>query len=265
MATFAQLSGPLLDVELNDQSTVLYTSLRREQAINDAQEEFADLTECLIRQSSVACSCNVSEYNLLTSTGGSTDFIRLAKQGVEYHLTSSGGQLRTMAGDEEFPRRDIEWLNRFDPHWRESTSPVEFPSGYYLRADGGTLLIGLTQRPDVGSSETAKLLIPYVAKPPAMSSTSDEPFTVGSETRIDLRGYHRALPHYAAYKLLPLIGDMQGAQDQLQKFMGYVTRYTQNTRPKGGTHVTMARSYFKESRRGSNGRGVNDPRFGERV
>ncbi len=268
---FERLTKAELSIQLNNSDTsVLFTGARRQQAINDAAEEFADLTECLIRQSTVACSCNVSEYMLLSSgvLGGSTDFTRLAKQGVEYHHVSSGasGRTRTVAGD-EFPRRDIEWLNRAEPGWRESTTPCELPTGYYLRADGGNQLIGLHQPPDIGSSETGKLLIPYVARPAPMASTGDEPFTVNSSVRTDLRIYHHALPHYAAYKLLPLIGDMQGANAQLQTFLGYVTRYAQNQKPRGGQHVTLARSYYRESRRMGVSRDAsiaNDPRWGVR-
>lgn len=263
---FKDLYKTELSIAMNNPDTsVLFTSTRRQVAIRQAEEEFCDLTECLTRVSTVACSCNVSEYALNTSTGGSTDFVRLAKQGVEYHHVSSGGRTRTVSGD-QFPRRDIEWMNRFEPNWRESTTPVEMPESYYVRADGGSLLIGLTDPPDIGSSETGKLLVPYLTQPSVMTSSSAEPFTVSGTARTDLRVYHKALPHYAAYKLLPLIGDMQGSQDQLQKFLGYVQRYTQSARPRGGTHVTVARSYFRESRRiGAEPDRSIDPRFGTRV
>lgn len=271
---FEQLTKSELSIQLNNSDTsVLFTSTRRQQAINDAQEEFADLTECLIRQSTITCSCNTAEYMLLSSgvLGGSTDYSRLAKQGVEYHHVSSHGgssaRTRTVSGD-DFPRRDIEWLNRFEPHWRESTTPTELPTGYYLRADGGNVYLGLKDKPDIGSSETGKVLVPYVARPAPMTSSSAEPFTVNSTVRTDLRVYHRALTHYAAYKLLPLIGDLPGANQQLQTFLGYVTRYTQAQRPKGGQHVTLARSYFQESRRGGQSADLSvrrDTRWGVRA
>ena len=274
MATFKNLWKSELSIQLNNSDTsVLFTSTRRQQAINDAVEEFADLTECLIRQSTIACSCNTREYMLLSSgvLGGSTDFTRLAKQGVEYHHVSShagsSARTRTVAGD-EFPRRDIEWLNRAEPGWRESTTPCELPTGYYLRADGGNLYLGLKDVPDIGSSETGKVLVPYVARPAPITSSAAEPFTVNSSVRTDLRIYHRAFPHYAAYKLLPLIGDLQGANQQLQTFLGYVARYTQNQRPKGGQHVTLARSYFRESRRIGVSQDASisrDPRWGVRI
>jgi hypothetical protein len=268
---FERLYKEELSLRLNNSDTsVLFTSTRRQVAIREAEEEFVDLTECLIKQSTVACSCNTAEYNLNSSAvlGGSTDFIRWAKQGVEYHHVSSGGTLRTRAGD-EFPRRDIPWLNRNLTDWRESTTVTELPRAYYERTDGGSLILGLVDRPDIGSSETGKLILPYVAKPETMTSSSAEPFTVvGGTARKDLAIYHKALPHYAAYKLLPLIGDKQGSQDELQQFLGYVARYTQAQRPKGGTHVTMARQYFRDSRRGGSDADLSlayDTRLGRRV
>ena len=264
---FERLYKDELSIELNNSDTsVLFTSTRRQVAIRDAEEEFVDLTECLTRQSSVTCSCNTAEYALLTSTGGSTDFMRIAKQGVEYHLTDSNGRTRTIAGD-QFPRRDIEWLNRYSPNWRESTTPVQMPQGYYIRGDGGDLLIGLTEPPKIGSSETGKLLIPYVTRPATMTSSGVEPFTVAGVSRTDLRTYHKALPHFAAYKLLNLVGDTNEADKRLQTFLGYVARHAQAQRPKGGTHITAGRSYFRESRRIDGGSTLpsSDPRFGVRT
>lgn len=258
MAIFEVLTGAYLDLELNSvDSTVLYTSTRRAQAINDAQEEFCDLTECLIRQSSVTVSCNTAEYMVLSSGvlgGGSTDYSRLAKQGVEYRVLSSGAspKWRTWLAGDDFPERPIHWRSREEPGWRMSTTPAD-PTGYYLRADGGNLYLGLDHPPRVGSSEAAELLIPYVARPAPMVSSGTLPFTVNSSARTDLTLYHRALPHFAAYKLLPLIGDTESANGQLQKFMGYVQRFLQSMRPKGGTTVMQGRKYLRDARRGRHG------------
>jgi hypothetical protein len=261
MAIFEQLYGPLLDREINTNSSLAgspFSSANRIQAINDAQEEFADLTECYTRQSSVVVSCNTSEYMLLSSgtLGGSTDFVRLSAQGVEYRLWSSGPNvilLTLLAGEQDFPQRSIEFRNRIEPGWRQSTS-LGMPSGYYVRADGGNLRIGLDRQPLIGSSQRGELVIPYVARPVPMTSSGDVPYTFNSTTRTDLAIYHKALPHYAAYKLLPMIGDDQGAQNQLQKFMGYVTRYLQNARPKGGQVVQLGRNYLQLARSGRRGR-----------
>ena len=257
MATFEYLSGPALNLELNSaDSNTLYTSTRRQQAINDAQEEFADLTDCLIRQSSITVSCNTAEYMLLSSgtLGGSTDFVRLAAQGVEYRVRSSGSTWtwKTWVGGDDFPQRPIVWRNRAAAGWRQSTTPSD-PTGYYIRPDGGNLYLGFDRPPRVGSSQLAELLVPYVARPAPMTSSAAQPFTVNSSVRLDLALYHRALPHYAAYVLLPLIGDEQGSNSQLQKFMGYVTRFLHSARPKGGQAVLLGQNYLANAKRGRGG------------
>jgi hypothetical protein len=243
------LSKERLSRELNDVSTVLYTSARREQAINDAIEDFADQTECWQRTATISLSCSVTEYALLSSgtLTGSTDFVRFSAQGVEYLHTSSGGQVTQLAGD-DFPERAIQFQNRVSPGWRGSTTPVLCPSAWYRRSSGGDLLIGLYEPPKVGSSETAILSVPYIAKPEEITSTSAEPFTLGASVRTDLRVYHRAFPHYAAAMLLPLIGDTQGAAQQLAHYQVYVERYKADKRPKGGQYVTFGTNYLRRAR-----------------
>ena len=249
MAIFEDLWRTRLNIELNSASTVLFTSTRRQQAVNDAAVEFADQTECWIRQSSITCSCNTSEYMLLSSgvLGGSTDYVRLAKQGVEYLLTDSNSNLFQAAGD-DFVERPIQWRNSHDAHWRESTTPTRLPTGYYIRPNGGNLFIGLAEPPDIGSSEAAEIRVPYVARPAPMTSSSAEPYTHNSTTRTDLRTYHQALVHYAAYRLLPLQGLFQEAQAQLATFQNYVQRYQAAQRPRGGQTIRLARNYFDEAR-----------------
>jgi hypothetical protein len=249
MPTLGQLSKERLSVELNDVSTVLYTTARREQAINDAQEEFADRTECLVREMAIACSCNVTEYSLISSATGSTDFVRFAKQGVEYLFTDSNGLVTQLAGD-DFLERPIQYQNRTEPGWRGSTTPVQTPRGWYRRQDGGDLRIGLYDPPKIGSSQTGVLKVPYVVAAQAMASTSAVPFTLNSTVRTDLAVYHKALAHYAAYRLLPLIGDSQGALVQLQLFDTFVNRYESQQRPRGGQRVSYATNYLQRARGG---------------
>ena len=243
MPNFEELWDSRLDVELNSASTVLFTKARRKQAINDGALEFSDLTECLIRQSSVTCSCSVTEYALLSST----DYTRPSTQNVEYIRTDSNGVVSILAGKDDFPQRPVTWRNDQDPGWRESTVTVTHPTGYYLRPDGGNLYIGLAEPPKIGSSEAAELRVPYVARPAPMASTGEIPFTVSSVTRSDLTVYHQALVHFAAYRLLPLQGKLQEAHAALQVFLSYVTRYRQAERPKGGQVVTFARNYMREA------------------
>jgi hypothetical protein len=170
-----------------------------------------------------------------------------------------------MAGP-DFPRNDELFLNRYQSGWRQSTTPITYPQAYYIRHDGGQEILGLSEPPNVGSSDTVRVIVPYVARPQAMTASTDVPFTdTSGTTRNDLTEYHQGIAHFAAYRLLPLIGDQQGAQAQLQKFLGYVARYQQNTRPKGGQVVTMARNYLRDARdRGSRDRDLSlsrDPRW----
>lgn len=252
---FSRLYGPELNLLLNDSdSNVLYTSTRRQQAVNDGMIEFAALTECYVRRASITVSCNTAEYVLSTIS----DFTRISPMGLaEYWHTSSGGssisKFTQLAG-EDFPRRDELWLNRYSPSWRTSTTPVLFPQAHYMRVDGGQSLIGLSERPSVASSATVRLVVPYIAKPQPMTASTSIPYTdTNGSVRNDLEAYHQAIPHYAAYKLLPLAGRVSEAAQNLQIFQSYVERYKGDNRPRGGQHVTFARQYFRNARRGGIG------------
>lgn len=258
MPNFEDLTGRLLDTELNSaDSTVLFTSTRRAQAVNDGMADFAEQTECLIRVSTIAVSCSVSTYDLLSSAVMSTDFVRIAARGVEFHLSDSNGNLTQLAGD-DFPRRDIEWLNTYEPGWRASTTPSA-PTSYYVDESDGHYFVGLNTPPDVGSSEAASLLLPYVARPVPMTSISDVPFTVGSAVRRDLIPWHQAIVHWAAHQLEKLRGDDQASDRQLAKYQGYVDRYVGKKRPKGANFVRLARNYLKDAQRQPRGDRSSDP------
>lgn len=253
MATFEALTHERLNALIRTSDTsILFTEVRRSEAVNLGIQKFAEFTDCYVRLSSVACSCNVSEYNLLsTSVLGSSDFVKLSSQGVEYHLTDSNGDLRTAAGD-DFQRRDIEWLNRYRQGWRESTQVVEIPSGYYIRNTGGQMILGLPDKPDVGSSETAVLLVPYVARPSTISSSDARPFTDPSgNVRTDLEQYDDGILYYAAQHLEFYRGDDQAQDKWFQKFLGVVERFKGAMRPKGPQWVTFGRKYLKDARKGS--------------
>ena len=258
---FGYLTGAALDTEIrNTDSTVRFTTARRNDAINLGIQEFADYTECYTRVSTVACSCNVTTYDLLASTTmASTDFVRLAARGVEYHLLSSGGQLTQLAGD-DFPRRDIEWLNTYEPGWRQSTT-VSLPVSYYVDEADGQYNIGLYPPPDVGSSETAKLLVPYVARPAVLTSTGDIPYANGGNVRRDLFAYHQATVHHAAHTLEKLRGDDQASDRQLSKFMGFVDRFLGQKRQKGGTTVRLIRNYLADATRKGRGSVIDRERY----
>lgn len=247
MAIFSSLYGTRLDRELGtDDSTVLFTTARRKSAINEAQEQFADLTDCTERRSSITVVAGTSEYNL-ASTTVIVDFVRFTKEQVQYRYTDASSNLTVLAGD-DLPRKDVPWLNRFAAGWQISTqasSIVQHPSYYYERIDGPSRFLGVTPPPGIGSSATADLLVPYLARPAAMTSDTNEPFMVNSSVRTDLRIYHQALVHYAASQLEKLRKDDQASDRQMQLFLGYVKRYMEGARTKGGQMLAYARDYFQ--------------------
>jgi hypothetical protein len=247
---FSHLYSSALDRELGtDDSTRLFTTGRRKDAIKQAELHWCDLTECAIRQSTVSCSNAVGEYNLLSTVNIATgDFLRIATQQPEYHRISSGSSASTtfIAGD-QFPRRDVNWLNTYEPGWRSSTGAD--PEGWYERMDGGRRLLGLFPPPRIGSSETGAVIVPYVAKPSTDVSDTYVPFTFGSTVRDDLEPYHQALVHYAASELEKLRLNTEASQVQFQLFVGYLDRYQRSREPKGLKTVRTARNYFGEVRR----------------
>lgn len=245
---FSKLYSSKLSAELGtDDSTRLFTEVRRKQAINLAHLHWCDLTECAIRQSTVPCSNGVGEYNLISTVNTFGDYLRLSHQQPEYQLISSGStkSTRFLAGD-NFVRRDINWLNQNNPGWRGSTGAD--PTAYYERLDGGQRFLGLVPPPHIGSSETGKVLLPYVAKPSSMTADTAVPFTFGSTVRDDLEPYHQALVHYAASELEKLRLNTEGVQTQLQLFQGYLARFFRSGEPKGPRTVRTARNYFSEVR-----------------
>lgn len=248
MTIFSSLYGTRLDRELGtDDSTVLFTTGRRKAAINEAQAEWNELTECLQRTSTLAIVAGTAEYNL---NANSTDFVRFTQEQPSYYYTDASGNVTVTSGD-DLPRREVEWLNRYRPGWQFSTlasSIAQTPEFYYERTDGGARYLGFTPIPGIESSGSAKVVYPYLAQPVPLANDSDEPFTVSGTVRTDLRPFHQALVHYAAYQLEKLRKDTQASQGQLQTFLGYVQRFLNNNRIKGGTAITVARRYFKSRR-----------------
>ena len=244
MATFATLYGTLLDYELGaSDSAVLFKTAKRQAAVNEGLRQFSDLTECWVKTSTITCSNAVGEYDLLSTVnvpGG--DFLRLSKQGPTFRHRDASSNWRYVAGD-DFPRRDVPWLDAHEPGWQHSTGGT--PEAHYERNDGAARLFGLYPPPSISTSETANLLLPYVAQPSSMTNDTHVPWA----GRVDLEPYHQALVHFAAHKLEKLRKDKQASESQLAAFMGYVQRFVLASRPKHGRTIRTARAYFGESRR----------------
>lgn len=262
MTLFSSLYAAFLDEELGtDDSTTLFTTPRRKAAINKGIQQFAELTECFQRSATCAMVGGTAEYDLnSTTTIAGGDFLRFSKQPVEFHYVDSSSNEIMLAGD-DLIRRDIAWLDKYEPGWRMSTvnsSVMQVPQVWYERLEGGKRLIGFWPTPSTGSSAAAFAVIPYVAQPPIVTSDTSEPFQLGANVRVDLRIWHQAAVHYGAHQLEKLRRDDMASDKQLQKFLGYVQRFVANTRTKGGQGLTMARNYF--NRRGRPTLSERDPR-----
>ncbi len=261
MPNFSNLYSSRLDRELGtDDTTILFTTARRKAAINEGAGEFADITECLTRWVAIPIVNGQGEYDLnSTSTLPAGDFSGFAKDPVEYIYTDASSNVTLLAGD-ALPRRDVRWLEKYRPGWQTSTqaaSMLQLPELYYVRPDGGQYNLGLTPWPSAGPSTTASAVIglPYVALAPTMVSSTDVPFTLSTGIRQDLVAYHQALVHYAASQLEKYRRDDQASDRQLQKFQGYVARFWQDMRIKGGRQIMQARNYFVQKERSWSGGG----------
>lgn len=241
MTIFSSLYGSRLDIELGtNDSTTLFTTDRRKSAIVRGVREFAELTECFVKWSTLAITSASPELDLTQIP----DFIRLANTPLEFHYVDASSNLTVLTGQDDLPHRDVKWLDDNEPGWRqtEASSVQQMPQLTYVRADGSAHYLGLWPPPSSGSSATMTVRIPYVADPPALTSDTNEPY---GSARVDLRPWHQASVHYGAHVLEKLRRDDQASQAQLQQFLGYVSRYLQNTRKKGGQVISQVRTYFR--------------------
>lgn len=236
--TFAQLYGEELTRELAAPDTSpMFTTVRRKAAINAAQLEFVKRTDCLTRQATLALVDGTQEYDLDALVAA--DFGWLSKQGPSIAITS-GSTVRYLEGD-DLEETSVERLNVDEPGWRAVSAGT--PRQYYLRRDGGAIYLGFHPKPDVVGAETWAVLVPYVAVPADMSADADEPFTVSSNARKDLRFWHRALVHYAAFDLEKFRKDVGRGSAQLQLFEIELQKYTATMKPKQGSRVRIATNY----------------------
>ena len=240
MTAFSSLYTGRLDRELGtDDASVLFTTARRKAAVNEGIQEFAKLTDCFTKTSTLTLTGGTQEYDLASLI---TDFARLSKEQVRVVYTDASSNVTVKAGD-DLIRRDVEWLNRYVPEWTTDdtdSSVMQLPEYYYQRADGAGNYLGFVPKICTGSSASAVAVVPYIAQPAVLTSDTQEPFS----NRIDLRPYHQGLVHYAASQLEKLRRDDQASDRQLQKFLGYVQQFLQDIRKRGGTSLTFAKNYF---------------------
>jgi hypothetical protein len=236
--TFLELYGTELDRELGTSSTVLFTTARRKAAINAAQLEWNERTECYTRSTTVALVDATQEYDLEVIT----DFHRISAQGVSIRITDADANVRYIEG-KDLDVTTVKELNEDEPGWRAVSAGT--PTTVYERREGGVIYIGLHPAPSIDVGDTWVLMVPYVAIPADMSADADQPFSVSAANNpiTSLRPYHRGLVHFAAYDLEKLRKDAQRGGLQFQLFESYVERYKASQKPKGGQVVRFATSY----------------------
>lgn len=248
--TFLQLYGDGLDRELGSADrTGLFTTAKRKAALNEGQRWFVTQTECLIRTGSFSVSDGTSEYDLEAQISAG-DFIKLAsKHSPEIWIAESGVDTVHYAGD-QFPRMDIDLLNRDIPGWRNSEG---YPESWYVRAEGGQQMFGIYPTPDVQAGETWTAKVPYVAEPADMSADADLPFTVSSNAMLALEPWHDALLYYAASELEKLRKGTERSVFLFQRATARVQDYLDKRRVPGGKGIRMARRYRADAKRMGSG------------
>jgi hypothetical protein len=260
LTTFGDLYMEALDTELgSNDSAVLFTTTRRQHAINEGIRQFCDLTECLKQRSTITVSSSAQEFNLNSTTiiaGG--DFVRVSDEGPAFKkYDTAGSEILVLAGDRDFPQREVPWLDAASPGWRSTNTGT--PGGWYLRDDAGAFYFGLDCPVNVSTSETAELIVPYIARPSSMTDDDHAPFVLNGSARRDLNEYAQAAVHFAAHRLEKLRKDKEASDSQLQSFLGYVQRFLQAKRPKGPRSVRMGKSYFRDAIRGPVAEGERAP------
>jgi hypothetical protein len=238
---FSTLYGEQLTAELGTSDVAQrFTTARRKAALNEAQTEFIERTECVTKWVEIAVVDGTEEYDLEANV---TNYIRIAKAGPSLKRTD-GTNTWYVEGPKDFPQTDPPLLNRNSPSWR--AFPDGTPNAWYLRRHLGLLYFGLTPGPEIPSAETWTLLIPCVVKAADMTADADVPFTVtGGTAPTSLSIWHKALVHHAAFLLEKLRKDPQRMKVQAELFESYVQRYLKQDRPKGGQIVQMAHNYRK--------------------
>ena len=249
MTQFSSLYGARLDEELGtDDRTILFTTARRKNAINKAAVEFGALTQCLERRVTITGVGGTAEYDLNSTTIiAAGDFNFFDVDGLEFRYTDASSNVTLLTGRDGVPRRDMDWLNQYEPGWQLSTvasTTMQLPRYHYVRQDGGAFNLGFAPTPSTGSSASITIKLTYIASTPTMVNDTDQPFTFAGEPRVDLNTYHQGLVHYAAHQMEKLRRDDQASDRQLQKFLGYISRYFQDQRIKGGRQLRQAKNYF---------------------
>jgi hypothetical protein len=244
---FAALYGNQLDVELASADRAqLFTTARRQKAINDAQLAFVRLTKCTKRYGTIVLVNLTGEYD---PRAAMSDYLGLLAPPLVQVITAT--QTYYIGGKNDLPRRDPEWLDWQTTGWR--ATPPSTPQAWYQRKQAGVEYLGLSPAPSfaVPGVDLWNLLVPYLGRPVDMVNDSDTPFTMGDTTElIRLEPYHQGLVHYAAAQLEPLRKGYDAITRQMATFAQYASNFLVADRLEGPDEITLERDYYAESHRG---------------
>ncbi len=240
---FSQLYGAQLDIELGSADrTQLFTTARRQKAVNDAMHNWERVTSCTAVYGTIPVVSTTGEYDLFLTFPNYFSLQERAEPALK--MVDGSGNATWLQGD-SLPQRDPVWLDREDPGWR--ADPSGTPSAWYLRDDSGTSYVGLDPAPLIPAGWTYTLLIPYLATADDMVSDGDLPWAVNGKSFVRLTPYHQALVHYAAGLLEPLRKNYSAVQRQMSVYAGYIAQYMTKTRRDGPDQVTFARNYLRDA------------------
>jgi hypothetical protein len=245
---FSDFYGDSLSIKLGSSDTTeLFTTERRKNAINDAALWFVTETSCLWKTGEIPIVSGTAEYDLelLLVNVDDDNFIKIAPQGPMVTIANVSKPTRYFSG-REFPRRTIQWLDDEMPSWR-ADNPGE-PIAWYERSEAGQELIGVYPTPLVASGDSWSLLVPYVIRPDTMTADDDEPFSVEGDSKVSLTAWFDALLYYAVYLLEPLRKDLARAAQFKALADERVRDYKDKQVPPRQVVIQLARNYRDERR-----------------
>lgn len=237
--TFLEAYGSKLDRELGTTDrTQRFTTVLRKEYVNEGHVKFNEDTGCYTKRVSQPLVDETQEYDLENvATFAAEDYLRPAKVGASLAITTiATGEVRYVEGD-DFQVIEEESLNQTRPGWRAYTPGM--PTHVYMRGDGASWSFGLFPAPDIPATETWVLLLPYVAKVPAMTGDSDVPFA----GRVSLLPYHDSILAYAAAQLEKLRKNYEGVERQMRIYAAGVAKYRTDIAPVRGGSIRLAQDY----------------------
>lgn len=242
--TFTELCNEELTRRLGTDDLVdLFTTVRRQAAINAAQEWFIQETGCLWRTADIPLQDGLSEYDLEVEIEDES-FMGLATSPPDIKIVPATGATRYIAGPDDFPRRTIDWLDQESPGWREADAAT--PCAWYDRPEGAQLFLGLTPAPAITTGDVWTLRVRYVVQADTMTADADEPFTLDNTTKVSLRPYHPTLADYATYQLEQLRKGLERSATFLALARSGVADYADKQRTPGGGVIQTQRPYWRQ-------------------